>query len=64
MKEEDIYDRFMRLTEELTDREWQDWVHGWLDEEEIVEIYQNWSEETMKDEIGVLEKIIKKRGKK
>lgn len=61
VNDEDIDNGFNLLLEELTDKEWWDWVKGWLDEELIVDIYKNWEIDIKRDEIDNLKGIIANR---
>ena len=52
---------FDNLIDTLTEEEWEDWCLSWFDKDFWVEIYKNWEDEIIEEEITNLKEIIKNR---
>lgn len=64
MTEENTKKKFDKLLTNIPDELWWKWVSSWLDEESIVDMYSNWEEDCMKEEINKIEELIKEHNSK
>ena len=59
--EEKIEKEFNRLVEELTDREFWEYVGSWYDGLMIIDVMKSWDMETKVNEIENMKEVIKNR---
>ena len=59
INEDEVEEEFQRLTSEVDKTIWGKWVLLWLDEEIVMEIYENWDIEDKAEAIKEIKELIK-----
>jgi hypothetical protein len=61
MEKKDIHEKLNDLIGELTDQEFKDYCLSWYDEQNFLDIINEWDEDVKKDAVKEIKAIIKKR---